>query len=170
MDGRLIRSLSRIALENSSKVMAVCADRQWSIAKDLKEKHPDKDLDQLIEMAFCLVQPEKEGRAFYIVQKRPRAMIDAEDRHFFVVFTSRLEEGGDEGQELPQGGASGAAGCPHHYSDVVCSATFGQPGAQVMRAQARWPVTVVRTRQRLFLASLEIAVPGGWAEEWRPIQ
>ena len=37
--------------------------------KDLKEKHPDKDLDQLIEMAsYSALVHQKKSRAFYRVQ------------------------------------------------------------------------------------------------------
>lgn len=39
------------------------------ILKDLKEKHPDKDLDQLIEMAnYSALVHQKKSRAFYRVQ------------------------------------------------------------------------------------------------------
>lgn len=39
------------------------------ILKDLREKHPDKDLDQLIEMAnYSALVHQKKSRAFYRVQ------------------------------------------------------------------------------------------------------
>lgn len=45
--------------------------------KDLKEKHPDKDLDQLIEMAnYSALVHQKKSRAFYRVQAT-RMMIGA---------------------------------------------------------------------------------------------
>lgn len=47
------------------------------ILKDLKEKHPDKDLDQLIEMAnYSALVHQKKSRAFYRVQVT-RMMIGA---------------------------------------------------------------------------------------------
>lgn len=47
------------------------------ILKDLKEKHPDKDLDQLIEMAsYSALVHQKKSRAFYRVQAT-RMMIGA---------------------------------------------------------------------------------------------
>ncbi|XP_073335601.1 sodium/calcium exchanger 2a isoform X3 [Pagrus major] len=47
------------------------------ILKDLKEKHPDKDLDQLIEMAnYSALVHKKKSRAFYRVQAT-RMMIGA---------------------------------------------------------------------------------------------
>ncbi|XP_047463032.1 sodium/calcium exchanger 2a [Mugil cephalus] len=47
------------------------------ILKDLKEKHPDKDLDQLIEMAnYSALVQQKKSRAFYRVQAT-RMMIGA---------------------------------------------------------------------------------------------
>lgn len=47
------------------------------ILKDLKEKHPEKDLDQLIEMAnYSALVHQKKSRAFYRVQAT-RMMIGA---------------------------------------------------------------------------------------------
>ncbi|XP_073807046.1 sodium/calcium exchanger 2a isoform X5 [Danio rerio] len=47
------------------------------ILKDLREKHPDKDLDQLIEMAnYASMQKQRKSRAFYRVQAT-RMMIGA---------------------------------------------------------------------------------------------
>lgn len=47
------------------------------ILKDLKEKHPDKDIDQLIEMAnYSALVQQKKSRAFYRVQAT-RMMIGA---------------------------------------------------------------------------------------------
>ncbi|XP_056314100.1 sodium/calcium exchanger 2a [Danio aesculapii] len=47
------------------------------ILKDLREKHPDKDLDQLIEMAnYASMQKQRKSRAFYRVQVT-RMMIGA---------------------------------------------------------------------------------------------
>ncbi|XP_034034820.1 sodium/calcium exchanger 2a isoform X2 [Thalassophryne amazonica] len=47
------------------------------ILKDLKEKHPDKDMDQLIEMAnYCALVQRKKSRAFYRIQAT-RLMIGA---------------------------------------------------------------------------------------------
>ncbi|XP_029374683.1 sodium/calcium exchanger 2a isoform X2 [Echeneis naucrates] len=44
-------------------------DEVVRILKDLKEKHPDKDLDQLIEMAnYSALVQQKKSRAFYRVQ------------------------------------------------------------------------------------------------------
>ncbi|XP_062288727.1 sodium/calcium exchanger 2a isoform X1 [Scomber scombrus] len=44
-------------------------DEVVRILKDLKEKHPDKDLDQLIEMAnYSALVHQKKSRAFYRVQ------------------------------------------------------------------------------------------------------
>ncbi|TKS83701.1 Sodium/calcium exchanger 3 [Collichthys lucidus] len=44
-------------------------DEALRILKDLKEKHPDKDMDQLIEMAnYSTLVQKKKSRAFYRVQ------------------------------------------------------------------------------------------------------
>ncbi|XP_070772809.1 sodium/calcium exchanger 2a isoform X4 [Enoplosus armatus] len=52
-------------------------DEVVRILKDLKEKHPDKDLDQLIEMAnYSALVHQKKSRAFYRVQAT-RLMIGA---------------------------------------------------------------------------------------------
>ncbi|XP_068577321.1 sodium/calcium exchanger 2a isoform X2 [Cebidichthys violaceus] len=52
-------------------------DEVVRILKDLKEKHPDKDLDQLIEMAnYSALVHQKKSRAFYRVQAT-RMMIGA---------------------------------------------------------------------------------------------
>ncbi|XP_068187050.1 sodium/calcium exchanger 2a [Antennarius striatus] len=52
-------------------------DEVVHILKDLKEKHPDKDLDQLIEMAnYSALVHQKKSRAFYRVQAT-RLMIGA---------------------------------------------------------------------------------------------
>ncbi|KAM8741963.1 sodium/calcium exchanger 2a isoform 2-T2 [Acanthopagrus schlegelii] len=52
-------------------------DEVVRILKDLKEKHPDKDLDQLIEMAnYSALVHKKKSRAFYRVQAT-RMMIGA---------------------------------------------------------------------------------------------
>ncbi|XP_031727454.1 sodium/calcium exchanger 2a isoform X2 [Anarrhichthys ocellatus] len=52
-------------------------DEVVHILKDLKEKHPDKDLDQLIEMAnYSALVHQKKSRAFYRVQAT-RMMIGA---------------------------------------------------------------------------------------------
>ncbi|XP_040907287.1 sodium/calcium exchanger 2a isoform X2 [Toxotes jaculatrix] len=52
-------------------------DEVVRILKDLKEKHPDKDLDQLIEMAnYSALIHQKKSRAFYRVQAT-RMMIGA---------------------------------------------------------------------------------------------
>ncbi|XP_041863821.1 sodium/calcium exchanger 2a [Melanotaenia boesemani] len=52
-------------------------DEAVRILKDLKEKHPDKDLDQLIEMAnYSTLVQQKKSRAFYRVQAT-RMMIGA---------------------------------------------------------------------------------------------
>uniref|UniRef100_A0A3Q3WFS6 Calx-beta domain-containing protein n=1 Tax=Mola mola TaxID=94237 RepID=A0A3Q3WFS6_MOLML len=52
-------------------------DELVRILKDLKEKHPDKDLDQLIEMAnYSALVHQKKSRAFYRVQVT-RMMIGA---------------------------------------------------------------------------------------------
>ncbi|XP_041657474.1 sodium/calcium exchanger 2a [Cheilinus undulatus] len=52
-------------------------DEVVQILKDLKEKHPDKDLDQLIEMAnYSALVQKKKSRAFYRVQAT-RMMIGA---------------------------------------------------------------------------------------------
>ncbi|MEQ2271558.1 hypothetical protein XENORESO_006034, partial [Xenotaenia resolanae] len=52
-------------------------DEVVRILKDLKEKHPDKDLDQLIEMAnYSSLVHQKKSRAFYRVQAT-RMMIGA---------------------------------------------------------------------------------------------
>uniref|UniRef100_A0A3Q3BE90 Calx-beta domain-containing protein n=1 Tax=Kryptolebias marmoratus TaxID=37003 RepID=A0A3Q3BE90_KRYMA len=46
-----------------------CKTEVVRILKDLKEKHPDKDLDQLIEMAnYSALVHQKKSRAFYRVQ------------------------------------------------------------------------------------------------------
>lgn len=52
-------------------------DEVVRILKDLKEKHPDKDIDQLIEMAnYSALVQQKKSRAFYRVQAT-RMMIGA---------------------------------------------------------------------------------------------
>ncbi|KAM4620488.1 sodium/calcium exchanger 2a isoform 1-T1 [Polymixia lowei] len=52
-------------------------DEAVRILKDLKEKHPDKDLDQLIEMAnYSALVQQKKSRAFYRIQAT-RLMIGA---------------------------------------------------------------------------------------------
>ncbi|KAM9729037.1 sodium/calcium exchanger 2a isoform 1-T1 [Menidia menidia] len=52
-------------------------DEVVRILKDLKEKHPDKDLDQLIEMAnYSALVHQKKSRAFYRIQAT-RMMIGA---------------------------------------------------------------------------------------------
>ncbi|KAK5858958.1 hypothetical protein PBY51_003060 [Eleginops maclovinus] len=52
-------------------------DEVVRILKDLKEKHPDKDIDQLIEMAnYSALVHQKKSRAFYRVQAT-RLMIGA---------------------------------------------------------------------------------------------
>ncbi|XP_030009749.1 sodium/calcium exchanger 2-like [Sphaeramia orbicularis] len=52
-------------------------DEVVRILKDLKEKHPDKDIDQLIEMAnYSALVQKKKSRAFYRVQAT-RMMIGA---------------------------------------------------------------------------------------------
>ncbi|XP_029925534.1 sodium/calcium exchanger 2a isoform X1 [Myripristis murdjan] len=52
-------------------------DEAVRILKDLKEKHPDKDLDQLIEMAnYSTLLQQKKSRAFYRIQAT-RRMIGA---------------------------------------------------------------------------------------------
>ncbi|XP_071390736.1 sodium/calcium exchanger 2a isoform X5 [Centroberyx affinis] len=52
-------------------------DEMVRILKDLKEKHPDKDLDQLIEMAnYSALVQKKKSRAFYRIQAT-RMMIGA---------------------------------------------------------------------------------------------
>ncbi|XP_055082317.1 sodium/calcium exchanger 2-like isoform X1 [Periophthalmus magnuspinnatus] len=52
-------------------------DEVVRILKDLKEKHPDKDIDQLIEMAnYSTLVHQKKSRAFYRVQAT-RMMIGA---------------------------------------------------------------------------------------------
>ncbi|KAK7904263.1 hypothetical protein WMY93_016870 [Mugilogobius chulae] len=52
-------------------------DEVLKLLKDLKEKHPDKDIDQLIEMAnYSALVQQKKSRAFYRVQAT-RMMIGA---------------------------------------------------------------------------------------------
>ncbi|KAM9347893.1 sodium/calcium exchanger 2a isoform 2-T2 [Symphorus nematophorus] len=76
MDGKL--SDGSACPENSSSVTVSVQtgneldqnkDEVVRILKDLKEKHPDKDLDQLIEMAnYSALVQQKKSRAFYRVQ------------------------------------------------------------------------------------------------------
>ncbi|XP_065819211.1 sodium/calcium exchanger 2a isoform X1 [Labrus bergylta] len=85
MDGKL--SDGGACPENSSSVTVSVQtgneldqktnDEVVQILKDLKEKHPDKDLDQLIEMAnYSTLVQKKKSRAFYRVQAT-RMMIGA---------------------------------------------------------------------------------------------
>lgn len=85
MDGKL--SDGGACPENSSSVTVSVQtgneldqknnDEVVQILKDLKEKHPDKDLDQLIEMAnYSALVQKKKSRAFYRVQAT-RMMIGA---------------------------------------------------------------------------------------------
>uniref|UniRef100_A0A665TB43 Sodium/calcium exchanger 2-like n=1 Tax=Echeneis naucrates TaxID=173247 RepID=A0A665TB43_ECHNA len=63
MDGKLPDGSSCPGNSSSVTVSVV------RILKDLKEKHPDKDLDQLIEMAnYSALVQQKKSRAFYRVQ------------------------------------------------------------------------------------------------------
>lgn len=49
--------------------MFVFLGQALRILKDLKEKHPDKDMDQLIEMAnYSALIQKKKSRAFYRIQ------------------------------------------------------------------------------------------------------
>ncbi|KAK1883214.1 Sodium/calcium exchanger 2, partial [Dissostichus eleginoides] len=82
MDGKLSDGAS--CAGNSSSVSVQTGneldqnkDEVVRILKDLKEKHPDKDLDQLIEMAnYSALVHQKKSRAFYRVQAT-RLMIGA---------------------------------------------------------------------------------------------
>ncbi|XP_033973169.1 sodium/calcium exchanger 2-like [Trematomus bernacchii] len=82
MDGKLSDGAS--CAGNSSSVSVQTGneldqnkDEVVRILKDLKEKHPDKDLDQLIEMAnYLALVHQKKSRAFYRVQAT-RLMIGA---------------------------------------------------------------------------------------------
>ncbi|KAK2828883.1 hypothetical protein Q5P01_019917 [Channa striata] len=74
MDGKLSDGSS--CPGNSSVMVSVQTGKELDqnkevvcILKDLKEKHPDKDLDQLIEMAnYSALIHQKKSRAFYRVQ------------------------------------------------------------------------------------------------------
>uniref|UniRef100_A0A667WMH5 Solute carrier family 8 member 2a n=1 Tax=Myripristis murdjan TaxID=586833 RepID=A0A667WMH5_9TELE len=71
MDGKFSDGSTCPANSSSVTVSAV------RILKDLKEKHPDKDLDQLIEMAnYSTLLQQKKSRAFYRIQAT-RRMIGA---------------------------------------------------------------------------------------------
>ncbi|XP_008330731.1 sodium/calcium exchanger 2a isoform X1 [Cynoglossus semilaevis] len=75
MDGKM--SDSGAGPENSTATVSVQTGKELEqdkeevvrILKDLKQKHPDKDLDQLIEMAnYSTLVHQKKSRAFYRVQ------------------------------------------------------------------------------------------------------
>nr|XP_046266675.1 sodium/calcium exchanger 2a isoform X2 [Scatophagus argus] len=72
-------------------------DEVVRILKDLKEKHPDKDLDQLIEMAnYSALVHQKKSRAFYRVQAT-RMMIGAGNilKKHAAEHSRRSGQGGD---------------------------------------------------------------------------
>ncbi|KAM9846208.1 sodium/calcium exchanger 2a isoform 2-T2 [Aulostomus maculatus] len=73
-------------------------DEVVRMLKDLKEKHPDKDLDQLIEMAnYSALVHQKKSRAFYRVQAT-RMMIGAGNilKKHAAEHTRRSGAGGQE--------------------------------------------------------------------------
>ncbi|XP_075876066.1 sodium/calcium exchanger 2-like isoform X2 [Nelusetta ayraudi] len=84
MDGKMADSMSCPGNPSSVTVSVQTGneldqskDEVVRILKDLKEKHPDKDLDQLIEMAnYSALVHQKKSRAFYRVQAT-RMMIGA---------------------------------------------------------------------------------------------
>uniref|UniRef100_A0A3Q2Q9L7 Solute carrier family 8 member 2a n=1 Tax=Fundulus heteroclitus TaxID=8078 RepID=A0A3Q2Q9L7_FUNHE len=76
MDGNFQNKLFSLVVILKKKKPEICAV-VVRILKDLKEKHPDKDLDQLIEMAnYSALVHQKKSRAFYRVQAT-RMMIGA---------------------------------------------------------------------------------------------
>lgn len=85
IDGVMDGKFSDCAANSSSVTVSVQTgneldqnkDEVVKILKDLKEKHPDKDIDQLIEMAnYSSMVHQKKSRAFYRVQAT-RMMIGA---------------------------------------------------------------------------------------------
>lgn len=67
--------------------------------RELREQHPDKDLDQLIEMAsFSTLQKQRKSRAFYRVQAT-RMMIGAGNvlkKHAAAEQAKRMSSGGPQ--------------------------------------------------------------------------
>ncbi|XP_058484431.1 sodium/calcium exchanger 2a isoform X2 [Solea solea] len=77
MDGKPGNSSCATVSVQTGNDLGQNKDEVVRILKDLKEKHPDKDLDQLIEMAnYSALVHKKKSRAFYRVQVT-RMMIGA---------------------------------------------------------------------------------------------